>query len=273
MAWVLTRWAEMRISTVVMAAAVSFCATTALAAEQVGEVMAATDATSVSGQADERPLKFRSEVSVGDRLATGAGGVVELLFNKRIWVALAANTSLGIDDDAATKQTSLYLHEGSMRVVLGGGETDYTFRTDYAEVIPLGTVFDLTALPNDGGTELVLLKGQVELCGENGDCETVKTQCGLLQAKPGKDVEEITVKTDRVRETSANFPFLTAQQSSLHKELQFPGHGCVDGSVAGRVLPQSAIPTEAIIVGAFVVIGGVVIGLVTSSDSNNKTND
>lgn len=262
----------MRISTVIMAAAVSLCATTALAAESVGLVMAATDATSVSGQVDERPLTEKLELLVGDRVATGAIGEAQLLFGKRMYIALAPNTSLGIDDDAATKQISLFLHEGSMRVVLGGSRDEYTFQTDYATVIPLGTAFDLTALPNNGGTKLVLLEGQVKLCGEDDDCETVATPCALLQAGPGQDVEEIEAGKERVQEAGKHFPFLT-DQSSLREELQFPRLGCLDGGVAPFPLGQPAIQ-----VGAAVGVGAIILCIVlcpsttSTVDTNNGTN-
>jgi hypothetical protein len=125
-----------------MAAAVSLSATTALAAESVGLVMAVTNATSVSGQVDERTLAVRSKVFVGDRVATGAVGEVQLLFNKRMYIALSPNTMLGIDeflDDAAKERITLSLLEGSMRVILGGSsdELKYTFQTEWATVIPL----------------------------------------------------------------------------------------------------------------------------------------
>lgn len=44
------------------------------------------------------------------------------------------------------------------------------------------------------------------------------------------------------------------------------------GPLAGRPLKGSEVPAGAIIIGGLVLIGGAVIGLMGSSDSNNNTN-
>lgn len=64
----------MRISTVVTVAAVSFLATTALAVEGVGQVMAVIDLAKATGQAGERTLAIGSKVFVGDLVTTDVAG-------------------------------------------------------------------------------------------------------------------------------------------------------------------------------------------------------
>ena len=224
----------MRILTVVMAAAVSFSATTALA-DGVGEAEAVTDVASVYGQAgDERPLAVGSKVAIGDVVETGAGSLAELLFDESTRIALSADTSLSIDeflDDPAKERITFSMLEGSIRVVVGrSGELKYSFLTEWATTAPQGTAFDLTRLPN-GGAEVLLLKGQVELCDKNDDCKTIATPCGLLKAEPGQNIEEIEAGNRRVQETSTNFPFQTSE-SNLSKEFQFPGLGCLVGGLA-----------------------------------------
>jgi hypothetical protein len=44
------------------------------------------------------------------------------------------------------------------------------------------------------------------------------------------------------------------------------------GPLAGRALDRSEIPTGAIIVGGLVLLGGIIIGIIAGSDSNNNTN-
>jgi hypothetical protein len=41
----------------------------------------------------------------------------------------------------------------------------------------------------------------------------------------------------------------------------------------GRVLKDSEVPAGAIILGALVILGGVVIGILAGGDSNNNTNN
>ncbi len=44
------------------------------------------------------------------------------------------------------------------------------------------------------------------------------------------------------------------------------------GPLAGRPLAQSEIPPAAIIAGGLVILGGLIIGVLGSSDSSNNTN-
>ena len=268
----------MRILTVVMAAAVSLSATTALAEESVGEVWEVDPGASVSGQVGDRKLTDETELFDGDRVATGADGLAQLIFDGRTIVALAANTSLDINKfrgDAAKERITLSLLGGSMRVVVGESGEKYAFQAGFANVIPLGTAFDLTALPN-GGAELVLLKGKAKLCVDD-DCETVATPCGLLQAKSDRQVEEIEAGNRRVQETRANFPFQTSDsESRLREEFQFPGLGCADDP--GGLAPL-ALDAQTIGVGVGIGVGAIILCIVLcpddgngSTSSTNKTN-
>ena len=47
----------------------------------------------------------------------------------------------------------------------------------------------------------------------------------------------------------------------------------ISGPLAGRVLDDSKVPAGAIVLGGLVLIGGAVVALIGSNDSNNNTND
>jgi len=64
-------------------------------------------------------------------------------------------------------------------------------------------------------------------------------------------------------------PALAAAQSSSGSNQ---GKRPEPGPLAGRALSESEIPPGAIIIGGLVLLGGVVIGLMGSSDANNNTN-
>jgi len=64
-------------------------------------------------------------------------------------------------------------------------------------------------------------------------------------------------------------PALAAAQSSTGSDQ---GKRPEPGPLAGRALEKSAIPPGAIVLGGLVLLGGVVIGLLGSSDANNNTN-
>ena len=269
----------MRIFTVIPAAAVSLSASTAPAAEGVGEAMAVIDTVSVSGQSGERTLAVGSRVFVGDLVATDAAGEAQLLFSDGTRMIVGANSALLIEEilfsgKATGNKFAVQAMAGAFRFISGdSSDQDYSIRTPSATIGLRGTAFDFTVTPS-GETKMVLLEGEATLCsedGEDGDCVTVATPCALLHAESGQDVEEITDERDRVQQTREHFPYQKSQ-SGLLEEFQIAGDGCAGGGLANQVLAGSAIPTEAIIIGAFIVIGGVGFGLLTN-DSNNKTHD
>jgi len=223
----------MRILTVVTAAAVSLCATTAPAAEGVGEAMAVIDAASASGQVGERTLAVGSRVFIGDLVATDAVGEAQLLFSDGTRMVVGSNSSLVIDEflfrgNATENRFAVRALGGAFRFISGesgeSGDQGYSIQTPSATIGVRGTAFDFTVTP-EGGTRLVLLRGVVKLCSEGGDCATVGMQCGLLHTDTGQDVEEIDNEDARVQVTREHFPYLTSQ-SSLLEGFRVSGHGC-----------------------------------------------
>ena len=267
---------------VITAAAVSLSATTALAAEGVGEAMAVIDTARVSGQAGDRTLAVGSRVLVGDLVATDASGEAQLLFTDGTRMVVGSNSSLMIDEilfggTAAENKFAVHALAGAFRFISGdSGDQGYRIRTPSATIGVRGTAFDFTVTP-EGETKLVLLEGETTLCsesdedGEGGDCATVATPCALLHTDTGEDVQEVEAGNQRVQETREHFPYTTSQ-SSLLEEFQIVGHGCTDGGLADRVLARSAIRDVAPIA-AVVIVTGVFLVLVGPSDSNNQTND
>ncbi len=47
----------------------------------------------------------------------------------------------------------------------------------------------------------------------------------------------------------------------------------ISGPLAGRALAGPTVPTGVIILGGLVLVGGAVVAILGSSDSNNNTND
>jgi hypothetical protein len=241
------------------------------------------DAAGASGQKGERALGIGSRIFIGDLVATDAAGEAQLLFSDGTRMIVGANSSLKIEDVLFTgnvtgNRFAVEALAGTFRFISGdSGDQGYSIRTPSATIGVRGTAFDFTVTPS-GETKLLLLEGEATLCDEDGeededgDCATVATPCALLHAESGEDVEEITDETERVQQTREHFPYQTSQ-SDLREEFQVAGHGCAGGGLANQVLAGSDIPTEAIIIGAFLIVGGIAVGLATSNDSNNNTND
>jgi ferric-dicitrate binding protein FerR (iron transport regulator) len=250
------------------------------AAEGVGGVMGVIDAAGASGQKGERTLGIGSRIFIGDLVATDAAGEAQLLFSDGTRMIVGNNSSLKIEDVLFTgnvtgNRFAVEALAGTFRFISGdSGDQGFSMRTPSATIGVRGTAFDFTVTPS-GETKMLLLEGEATLCnedGEDGDCATVATPCALLHTESGEEVEEVTDESERVQQTREHFPYQTSQ-SDLREEFQVAGNGCAGGGLANQVLAGSDIPTEAIVIGAILVVGGIVVGLATSNDSNNNTND
>jgi len=274
----------MRILTVITAAAVSLSATTAPAAEGIGEAMAVVDAASVSGQVGERTLVVGSKVFVGDLVATDAVGEAQLLFSDGTRMVVGPNSSLVIDEfvfrgNATENRFAVRALGGVYRFISGdSGDRNYSIQTPSATIGVRGTAFDFTVTP-EGATKLVLLEGEATLCsesdedGQGGDCATVATPCALLHTESGQDVEEIEDRNERVQETREHFPYVTSD-SSLLEDFRIVDHGCTDGGLAEFALDRSAIRVP-VFAGAAAIILCIVLCLPdggSTIDTNNASN-
>jgi hypothetical protein len=273
----------MRILKIITAGAAALAATPAPAADGVGEAMAVLQAARASGQSGDRTIEVGSQVFIGDLIATDAVGEAQLLFSDGTRMIVGSNSSLVIDEflfraNAADNKFAVRALGGAFRFISGAsGDQGYSIRTPTAAISVTGTAFDFTVTPGQaGGTKLVLLEGEVTLCGEGGDCATVATPCAMLQTADDDDrkVEEVGIDEGRKQATVENFAYVTSE-STLLEDFRVAGHGCAEGGVAPKALSQSQIPVEAIVVGTVVIVGGVVIGILAGGgkDSNNNTNN
>jgi hypothetical protein len=247
----------------------------------VGKAMAVIEASTATGQAGKRVLAVGSNVFIGDLVATDTIGEAQLLFSDGTRMVVGSNSSLVIDEflfrgQAAENKFAVRALGGAFRFISGdSGDSGYSIRTPSATIGVRGTAFDFTVTPGEG-TKLVLLEGEATLCdgdsekGEEGDCATVATPCAVLSSESGEEVEEVREGKEQV--IQEDFPYVTSEETLL-APFQVPGHGCAEGGLATQALESSAIPVEAIIAGGIVIVGGVVIGILAGSDSNNNTND
>ncbi len=273
----------MKILNAIVTVAYALSASTSLAASSAGRAMAVLDAASVSGQTGNRILSVGSDVFVGDLIATDSAGEAQLLFSDGTRMVVGANSSLVIEEflfrgKAAENRFAVRALSGAFRFISGdSGDENYTIRTPTGTIGVRGTAFDFTVIPGEG-TQMILLEGEATLCNEddddnNDDCVTVATPCAVLRTNEEDDnVEEIPAGQGRQNVIKENFPYVT-NPSELHEDFQVAGHPCTPGGLASNALTQSTIPTGAIVVGALVILGGVVIGVLSGIDSNNNTNN
>ena len=270
----------MRILNAFVTVAYTLSASTALGASGVGKAMAVNPVAKISGETGLRTLLVNSDIFVGDLVQTDAGGEAQLLFEDGTRMVVGANSSLIIEEflfrgKAAENLFAVRALGGAFRFISGGrGDQNYEIRTPTATIGVRGTALDFTVTPGEG-TQMVLLEGEAQMCDEDDtddeDCVTVATPCAVLQNEEEDDnVEEIPVGQGHQEALDENFPYVT-DQSELHEDFQIGGVPCIPGGLASAALSQSAIQTLAPAIGAAVIIGAILIG-VLDSDSNTKTN-
>ena len=69
-----------------------------------------------------------------------------------------------------------------------------------------------------------------------------------------------------------NLPY-TESDDKLLEDFRVAGAGCLNGGLSEQALQSTVIPTEAIIIGGVVILGGVIIGILGSNSSSNSTNN
>jgi hypothetical protein len=155
-------------------------------------------------------------------------------------MVVGPNSALVIDEflfraNAAENRLAVRVLGGAFRFISGEiGDRGYLIRTPSGTIGVRGTAFDFVVTPS-GGTKLVLLAGEVTLCGKGGDCTTVTTACELLQTNTGQDVKQIKVGKQWLQETRSDFPYLTSQ-STLLEAFRIEGPGCLLRRPVGTIL-------------------------------------
>ncbi|HSF95919.1 MAG TPA: FecR domain-containing protein [Thermohalobaculum sp.] len=278
----------MRICSLVMlAAAVAWPVTTAVAASGAGQTVAVVDNANASGQGGSRTLAAGSEIFVGDTVATDATGEAQIRFGDGTRMVVGAGSSLVIDEAlfrgaASENKFAVRALGGAFRFISGdSGDKDYKIRTPSATIGVRGTAFDIIVFTDANGkthTKVLALEDEVTLCGEDEqgnqtECETVATPCAILQTEDEDDdqVEAIPYsegKSDKIHE---EFPYAKSQDK-LEDDFRVAGVPCVLGGLAAAGLTGSSLATVGGIAAVAVAIG-VIIAVSGKNNSNNNTNN
>lgn len=159
--------------------ALGLAVTPALAVESGTAVGVNPDAT-----ANKRVLNVGDGVSVGETVATGPTGQVQMLFGDATKLVVGPGSSLKIDDyllrqDNSVGKFTLNALAGTYRFVTGNSDKQaYEIKTPTGTIGVRGTAFDFTVAP-DGTTTVILFHGAVQFCNRAGQCVDLTGQCQL----------------------------------------------------------------------------------------------
>lgn len=273
----------MRLTTALASAAIaiSTLGVGALASQGLGVVKAVIGTSSATGPGGARELSAGSVVGPDNLIATGPHGSAQIEFTEGTRIALGGDSTMKIDaievnGDAAENQLDIRAILGNFRFKNDeSGDKGVSIVTPSATIALSGTAFDFT-VTRSGGTRLLLLDGEVTMCGveEDSVCRTVASPCAMLRTDNGKDVEQVgsvagtrtgdtagDVADDEVgleQEIRENFPYQRSQ-SDLLEEFRVAGRSCSDAPTGGlaeapleqpglHIPPEIAVPVAAAVV-------------------------
>lgn len=167
-------------STLVAALLTLLAVPPALAANEGCAVAVDPDASVRAGQA-ERVLVVGEDVSVGERIVTGATGKVQLIFADQTRLVVGPRSDLLIETYlmAGSQADSFVVNAlaGSFRFMTGNGaKSAYAIKTPSAAIAVRGTSFDLAVA--DDESQLLLFQGAVQMC-QGTTCIELTGRCDI----------------------------------------------------------------------------------------------
>lgn len=211
----------------------------ALAAAEGTAVGVRPDALARSAAA-ERILFVGADVAVGETIATGPSGTVQLLFDDQTRLVVGPRSSLQIETYLLTgtgaDKFAINALAGTFRFISGSSpKSAYSIETPTASIAVRGTRFDLTV---GGGRNFVMLfDGALRLC-QGSSCVDLSDRCDIGVAAGGN--ADLFTWTDTERSGAvSNFPLPNIQSSFLSQFRVAGAQACLatpDQSPAGSLV-------------------------------------
>lgn len=189
------------------------CATAALAAGEGKAVGVKPEAVGKRGAA-ERVLVVGADVSVGDRIVTGASGHVQLLFADQTRLVVGPRSTLEIEayllNGSRNDAFAVNALAGTFRFISGNSpKSVYSIDTPTASIAVRGTKFDLTVAGSNA--RALLFEGALSLC-RGATCIELNNRCDI--ASVGSVNGLFTLRDDR-NGLTGNFPLPNIQSAFL----------------------------------------------------------
>ncbi len=158
------------------------------------------DATAKTASAT-RTLVVGTDIFIGDVVATGPSGQVQILFSDRTELVVGPRSSLTIEDyllreNGSAGKLAVNALAGTFRFVTGNAPKDrYLIKTPTGTIGVRGTAFDFTV--TRALTSILLHHGAVIACTLDGECVTLDDVCEVGQYDLGEAV--VIGNTDTIR--------------------------------------------------------------------------
>ena len=199
-----------------------------LAALGAGTAVGVDPDAEARGQ-ETRTLVVGSDVFIGDRIVTDAGGLVQILFDDKTKLVVGPRSSLLIEDylireDGSAGKLAVNALSGTFRFITGNSaKRDYVINTPTGQIGVRGTAFDLYSTKS--AAYILRLSGVVIGCSRGGDCEPIGDGCEVGVIRSGEidmwgSARELEGEE---RERAEDFFSLSVSQSPLMRAFRVSG--------------------------------------------------
>ncbi|WP_417307385.1 FecR family protein [Devosia sp.] len=126
-------------------------------------------------------LTVGADIFIGDRVVTGADGLVQIKFEDKTELVVGPDSALVIEDyllrdDGSAGKLAVDALSGTFRFVTGAAPKDrYAITTPSGTIGVRGTAFDFVVKEDE--TSVLLYEGAVNLCNNDGECVVVDDYC------------------------------------------------------------------------------------------------
>lgn len=187
-----------------------------------GTALGVKPAAAVETKVDSKVLTVGADIFIGDRVVTGAAGLVQIKFSDRTELVVGPNSALLIEDyllrqDDSAGNFAINALSGTFRFATGGAPKDrYQIKTPTGTIGVRGTAFDFNVSQDE--TRVLLYHGAAILCNLDRTCTTLDDTCELGQYDLSQS--QVLGKTDdfvgREREDiKADFRYAVSQAPLL----------------------------------------------------------
>jgi len=197
----------------------------AIAAQQVGVAVEAATLVTGSGPEGEREIAKNSPIFLDDRLLATPSGNAQIILVDKTRIVVGPGAQIDIDDFAyATKSTfasiTVKASQGAFRFISGASKpAAYKIETPTGTIGVRGTAFDVGI--SEGRVHVVMVRGTVELCPANGQCQLLTGLCsyGVMGSESVEVAGNLRTKSQAEK---ANFP-LMANERALRMQFRQGG--------------------------------------------------
>lgn len=164
------------------------------AAPSGGATVQSASLPSARSYGGERRLSQDDQVNASERISAQTQSFAELLLEDDSKVLVGEGSTVYLDDfvvgSGGLQSATINVAKGAFRFVSGSGRrASYTVKTPLSSIGVRGTIFDVYV--GDGGaTDVVLLRGGVVVCANNGPCRQAQRACDIVRVPVPGQVEE-----------------------------------------------------------------------------------